>query len=238
MKKQTKNLVFMLSIVIILVGSLVALAVLTKKQKTDAVGSDFTAYNASDYSDIKGLDVSDQPMLGKEKAPVTMVLFSDFSCPYCNVLDKTILPKIKSDLIDTGKAKLYFVNYSFINDSSYKAAVAGEYVYKHDPNHFYDFYRAVYDNQQSEQVQFWANETSLVKIAKDLKLDINYDELKETIKTYKLLPEVWKDRAMGDKIGVQGTPALLVNNQWMSPTDYDAFKQKVDEMSKEKSGTK
>ena len=49
--------------------------------------------------------VSKDPYLGSETAPLTIVEFSDFECPYCKMFAEEILPSLKTEFIDTGKVR-------------------------------------------------------------------------------------------------------------------------------------
>lgn len=215
MKKQTKNTVFIVSVIVILVGSLVALSFLTGKQNEPGEG--FFAYNPSNYK-VEGLSLDKQPMIGEKDAPVTLVIFSDFSCSHCKTFEISSLPVIEEKLIKTGKAKAYIINYAFMNDSSFKAAVAAESVYKQNPDAFLPYYKALYDIQ-NPNIATWANNTSLVDVAKELKLDIDYDVLEKDIKEYAYLDSVYEDRAIGEANGVTGTPGLLIHNVQVDPSD-------------------
>jgi len=232
MRKQTKNAIFMIAVVVILIGSLVTLGILTKKQEKAENANEVKGYDSDDYK-VEGLSLDKQPVIGEKDAPVTMVVFSDFSCPHCAIFDKTVLPKIKSELVDTGKAKLYFMNFPFINNSSTVAASASEAVYKQNPKEFYKFYRGVYDLQPTtESNTTWANATSLSELAKKLKLDIDYKQLEKDITSNKYLKAANQDRAEGEAIGVQGTPAVIIDNAFVSATDYDAMKTQVNSLAK------
>lgn len=59
-------------------------------------------------------DLSNQPVLGQEDAPVTLVVFEDFKCPNCKRFEEEFLPEIRSKYIDTGKAKLVSLNFPFL----------------------------------------------------------------------------------------------------------------------------
>src|SRR3989344_7763193 len=48
------------------------------------------------------------PVLGDANAPVTMIEFSDYECPFCKRHFQDTFPQIKSEYIDTGKVKLVF----------------------------------------------------------------------------------------------------------------------------------
>jgi len=52
--------------------------------------------------------VDDDPVLGQANAPVTIIEFSDFECPFCRRFWQQTLPEIQKQYIDTGKAKLVY----------------------------------------------------------------------------------------------------------------------------------
>lgn len=47
-----------------------------------------------------------EPILGSETAPLTIVEFSDYQCPYCRIFQNTIFPNLKKDFIDKGLVRL------------------------------------------------------------------------------------------------------------------------------------
>ena len=46
------------------------------------------------------------PILGKSSAPLTIIVFSDYECPYCKRFHDKVLPKLKKDYIDRGVVRL------------------------------------------------------------------------------------------------------------------------------------
>ncbi|MCA9389815.1 thioredoxin domain-containing protein [candidate division WWE3 bacterium] len=54
------------------------------------------------------LSVDDDPVIGNPDAPVTLIEFSDYECPYCKRHFQLTYPQIKADYIDTGKVKMVF----------------------------------------------------------------------------------------------------------------------------------
>ena len=63
----------------------------------------------------------DDPVLGDENAPITVIEFSDYQCPFCRKFWTETFPQVKSEYIDTGKVK--FVYRDFPLTSIHPAAV-------------------------------------------------------------------------------------------------------------------
>ena len=60
------------------------------------------------------IDYAGQPFVGEESAPVEIIEFGDYKCPHCGDFNNTLFPIINEQFVETGKAKFYFMNYSFI----------------------------------------------------------------------------------------------------------------------------
>lgn len=219
-------MVFMVSIIVILVGALVALTILTKKQNEPS--EKFFAYQATDYTNkLNDFSIEKQPMIGEEDAPVEMILFYDYNCIHCLEFETTVFPSIEKELINTGKAKLYFVNYPFMNDSSFKAAVAAESVFKQNPDEFLRYFKGIY-SMQNNAINNWANAKTLVDKAKELNIQVDYVKLENDIKNYKDLDSVYLDRAFAEAKGIQGTPNLIINGTAVDTRNYESIKKVVD----------
>ena len=54
------------------------------------------------------IDTTEDPVEGDPNAPVTIIEFSDFQCPYCETFFSQSLPQIRSQYIDTGKVKMIY----------------------------------------------------------------------------------------------------------------------------------
>ena len=65
-------------------------------------------------------------VLGNANAPVTIVEYGDYQCPFCTRYFSQIEPVIKSQYIDTGKAKMIFRDFPFIGSESTAAANAAQ----------------------------------------------------------------------------------------------------------------
>lgn len=105
------------------------------------------------------IDTSSFPVLGNANAPVTIVEFGDFQCPYCDLWYKQTLPQIISNYINTGKAKMIFQNYAILGPDSTTAAKASYCA--NQQGQFWKYYNFMYEHQGQED-SGWANEQNLL----------------------------------------------------------------------------
>ncbi len=76
---------------------------------------------------VKALMDTDDPKIGRDTAPVVIVEFSDFQCPFCERFFTQSFGKIKSDYIDTGKVQFVYRDFPLsFHPHAEKAAVAAE----------------------------------------------------------------------------------------------------------------
>ena len=71
--------------------------------------------------------VDDDAVLGSEDAPVTVIMFSEYQCPYCQRFETDTFPQIKADFIDTGLIKLIYRDFPLsFHANAHVAAEAAE----------------------------------------------------------------------------------------------------------------
>jgi protein-disulfide isomerase len=174
-------------------------------------------------------ELNRQLLKGDPNAPVTLIEFADFKCPVCKKFNDEIAPKIDQELIQTGKAKLYFINMPFIGPDSTTAALAALSVYKQDPKKFWTFYDLVFDAQGPEDQQ-WATLDLLLKLAKDAGLtDAQVSAVKSDVENKVGQADLDKNSDIAMKEHVTGTPSLFVNELFIKETfDFDKIKAAVE----------
>ena len=170
--------------------------------------------------------------LGAKNAPLTMVEFTDFQCPYCKSFHVSTFSELKKNYIDTGK--LRFVSRDLPLDfhpNAMQAANAGRCA--------------------GEQGQFWAmrdrmnsnpeklDMMSLVEFAQDLKLDVG--AFRGCIESGKFKERIQDDIALAERIGANGTPAFVIGKSTPDGVDgevvvgampYAMFDQKLKEVAR------
>jgi len=167
------------------------------------------------------VSADDDAVLGDADAPVEIIEFSDYQCPYCGKFWSETLPQIEKDYIQTGKAKLVFRDFPLesIHPMAMPAALAAECVKdKGGDDAYYKYHDKLFANQAS------LSNDNLKKWAKELGYDIS-----SCLDSKKFESEVRNDLADGSAAGVQGTPSFIINGQMISGAQpYSVFKQIID----------
>jgi protein-disulfide isomerase len=179
------------------------------------------------------IDYEGQPFLGEESAPVEIIEFGDYKCPSCKDFNDRLFPVIYKELVETGKAKFYFINYSFINVDSNRSAQFAETVYQELGNEkFWAFHELLFSKQPAdlsyERVDLYTEsflEEALAEVATE-------EETKKVMKAFgeNEGKEAWeKDMKMANNLGVSSTPTIFINGKQFSGSTLNDFTKMVEE---------
>lgn len=186
----------------------------------------------SDNGEGETLSLDNQPMLGEEQAPVTIVEYADFKCPACANFHQQILPRLKEDFIESGQAKLYYVNFPVVSEDSYTAALAGEAIYQQDEEAFWTFYDQIFANQPDEGER-WATPEFFLSFAEEHLPQIDREQLQQELSKGTLMEEVIADQQAGRQDGIRSTPSLVINGEQVeNPFDYETIRAMIENASK------
>lgn len=174
------------------------------------------------------VSADDDAFLGKNNAPVVMIEFSDFQCPFCRKFWEETLPQIKKEYIVTGKVKLVYRDFPLdFHPGSQPAAQAAECA--EEQGKYWEMHDKIFSaqaKQGSGTIQFGADD--LKKWAAEIKL--NATSFNSCLDSAKYKDEVAKDTADGAAAGVSGTPTFFINGQKIvGAQPFSAFKQAIDQ---------
>lgn len=172
---------------------------------------------APDEPSRVSVSADDDPSWGPADAPVTIVEFSDFQCPYCARVAPTI-KQIKETYGDS--VRIVYRDYPLpMHENAQKAAEAAECA--DDQGTFWEYHDMLFANQGA------LDAASLKRYAGELEL--NTAEFDSCLDSGKHADEVRKDMAEGSSYGVSGTPAFFVNGILVSGAQpFSAFQQIID----------
>ncbi len=164
------------------------------------------------------------PVIGDANAPVTIVEFSDFQCPFCEVFYTQTLTQLTKDFIDTGKVKLVYRDYPLsIHPFAVAAAHAAECA--NDQKKFKEMHDMLFSKQKE-----WSQVEKVLDVFTGYAKTIGLDEkvYGECMSTQKNLPEIRKDMLDGLAVGVKGTPHFFIDGHRISGAlDYESVFKKA-----------
>lgn len=200
MKKISSKILVSATLAIALAVSAVAVALTPKENMPKAVH----------------IDTSGQPTLGKDSAPVHIVVFEDLKCPNCADYSNTLFPKIKKKYIDTGIAKYTFVTLAFLSGSA-PAGNAALCLNGQDSKFFFPFIEYLYKHQPPED-QDWATVPNLLSMARKAVPQANLKTLSDCILTNQYNPVLYTNLQLASGImDPVATPAVYVNGMPVNP---------------------
>ncbi len=189
-------------------GQTVSTTLFFDKNESKAIIGQYVDVSTEPWGRVNmgAVSLDDRPMQGPADAPVTIVEFADFECPFCahafSVMETMVNTTYK------GKVKIIFKNYPLnVHPWAIKAAEAAECARLQNPAAFWEFARYFYTNQGSINP---ANLQEYVdKIAKAQKLDT--PSLKACMDSPQTEARVKQDQLDGNSIQVTSTPTFFVN---------------------------
>lgn len=226
MKQNELNIWLMAGQVLLLLFIAVQMSSLNGKFSTveavptnDAADPTPTAAAPSPTLDMAAL-VDDDAVKGDPDAPVTIVEWSDYECPFCSRFYSQTLGQIESEYIDTGKVKLVYRDFPLsFHPQAQKSAEAAECA--GDQGKYYEMHDMLFEKGVSGGV------TSFKQYAADLGLDTA--EFNECLDSGKHAAEISKDMQDGQAAGIRGTPGFVINGRVISGAQpYANFKAAID----------
>jgi len=164
------------------------------------------------------IPVAGNPSIGPSDAPITIVEFSDFRCPYCARFAKETL----RPLLESYGDQIQFVYRDFVifGQPSYEAALASECA--HEQDKFWEYHDILFANQQN------MGREQFISFAGELDLDVEafttcFDE-----QTYR--DAIVADVSFAQELGLSGTPSFFINGRFISGAQpLEVFRGIIDE---------
>ncbi len=172
---------------------------------------------------VTDLKIDGAPALGPKNAPVTIVAFSDFQCPFCS----RVVPTLHDIEKKYGaKVKIVFKHQPLPFHNNARVAAAASMA-ANDQGKFWEYHDKLFANQQA------LDRPSLERYAEELKLDLG--KFRSALDSNKFEQYITDDSNEGMRVGANGTPTFFINGrQVVGAQPMGAFESVIDEELKKK----
>jgi protein-disulfide isomerase len=163
-------------------------------------------------------EIGAAPVRGPKDAPVTIVMWSDFQCPFCGRVEPT-LTKVEEEY--RGKVRVVWKDLPLpFHQNAMPAAIAARAA--GEQGKFWEMHDKLFANQQN------LDRASFEKYGQEIGLNMGkFKAALDAGDRYK--PVIQADSDAGAKIGARGTPAFFINGKFLSGAQpFEAFKAKID----------
>ena len=167
-------------------------------------------------------------VLGNDQAPIKIKIFSSLTCPHCANFHIKVVPELKKEYIDSGKAQIIFIDFP-LDEAAFNAA---KLLHCSDKEKQMEFLNIIYETQSK-----WANgsnindiNNSLKKIVKNLGISsMQFDKC--------LIDEAISDKILNNRIeanqkySINSTPTIIINEKKLEgSTNFKNIKKKIEKI--------
>jgi protein-disulfide isomerase len=178
-----------------------------------------SAPDAMAWSRTFGLELEGRPLLGRKDAPLTIIEFTDYECPFCRRYFELTYPVLLDRYGDQLNYTVRHFPVSFQHKRAHKAAQAAECA--GDQGRFFEYHDVVFKNNHA------LDDPSLMGYAAQVRLDTR--QFRNCLQSGEKSDIVDEDIQAGIARGIMGTPAFLVNGYMIvgaQPTEV--FQRHID----------
>ena len=173
--------------------------------------------------DPVAIPTAGSPVRGPADAPITLVEFSDFQCPYCSLAVGKLNAVIEAY---PGKIKLIFKEFP-LDTHSQALGAAQAAIAAHQQGKFWQMHDALFAHRRDLSLPTLAGLARNIGLdLKRFQADFNSQDTKKTI---------MKDMDDGDRAGVEGTPSVFINGRkYNGSLDLEPMRKIIDDQLKKK----
>jgi protein-disulfide isomerase len=179
------------------------------------------------------ISADNDPIIGNPDAPITIIEFSDFQCPFCARFHIQTLPTIMEEYIEKGDVKLVFRDFPLqnIHPNAVPASVAAECA--NEQRKFKEMHDILFEKQNE-----WSNLETVYAIELfnqySEQINLEQEQFSSCLSTAKYVKEIQNDLDDGRTYGVTGTPGFFIGNQQIGFVElkgaqpFESFKNVID----------
>ena len=167
-------------------------------------------------------------VLGNDQAPIKIKIFSSLTCPHCANFHIKVVPELKKEYIDSGKAQIIFIDFP-LDEAAFNAA---KLLHCSDKEKQMKFLDIIYETQNK-----WVNGSNINDINNNLKKIVKNLGISST-----QFNKCLNDDAVGDKIlngridgqkkySINATPTIIINEKkYEGSTTFKGIKKKIEKL--------
>ncbi len=181
-------------------------------------------------------------VIGDENAPVTLIEFTDYECPYCAIAEgnpelvesfkardpnyTAPLPEVYKNYVETGKVKIVFYNFPIPSLHPKARETHNAALCANEQDSFKEYSSKLWEDRAT-----WTAESDRAAQYKQYAKDLGLDETQfsECLDSKKYDSQITEEISLGQSLGVSGTPAFFIGKTFISGAqDYTTFKSIID----------
>ncbi|MHA7734361.1 DsbA family protein [Nitrosopumilus sp. S6] len=179
------------------------------------------------------ISADNDPIIGNPDAPITIIEFSDFQCPFCARFHVQTLPLLLEEYIEQGKVKLVFRDFPIqsIHPNALPASVAAECA--NEQGQFKAMHDMLFDNQNQ-----WSNQETVDALSMfsqyATQIQLDQETFDACLTSGKYIEEIRNDLDDGRSYDVTGTPGFFIGNDEIGYVElkgaqpFESFKKVID----------
>lgn len=170
-------------------------------------------------------DAADVTAIGDVDAPLVLIEYSDYRCPFCGVFARDTMPLLQAEYIDTGQLRFEWRDFPVFGEESMDGAMAARAAGEQDL--YWEYHDAMYEDAPErghleidrKRVLAWAEEVGVPDLA-EFESDLEDPDLRAAIEA---------DTAEARTLGASGTPTFLIGRTpLVGALPADEFRAAID----------
>ena len=167
-------------------------------------------------------------VLGNDQAPIKIKIFSSLTCPHCADFHIKVVPELKREYIDSGKAQIIFIDFP-LDEAAFNAA---KLLHCSDKEKQMEFLDIIYATQNK-----WINGSNINDINNNLKKIVKNLGISSAQFDKCLIDEIISDKILNDRIeankkySINSTPTIIINEKKLEGSvNFKNIKKKIEKL--------
>ena len=181
------------------------------------------------------VSIDDDPVKGNPNAPVTVIEYSDFACPFCSRFFTQTLPQLEENYIDTGKIKFVYKDLPLdsLHPNARPTHIAAECA--DEQGKFWEYHDVLFE-KQSEWQRLPSTDLSSTLTAYASDLGLQSASFESCLQSQDIADEVNKDSLEAASYGATGTPTFFIGTEkdgfikLVGAQPYAVFQNEIDKL--------